>query len=189
MGYHGPPPAHPPPPQQQYHAPPPAMPPAPTRMAMAAAASATPPPPMPPAPTSLAMAGVHHQQAGPPPPVPPAPTSGRSSLQSSGSSTPVASSSSADWAVPVASRAKFLKVFEQQDPGRTGFLSGVQARDLLLQVMEFGHKLMSNLTNVRCPLMFLGSVASRSSGAHLEPRRRRRRESRTTSLLLCSSSD
>ena len=38
-----------------------------------------------------------------------------------------------DWAVPPATQAKYSAAFQNTDKGRTGFLAGVQARNILLQ--------------------------------------------------------
>ena len=38
-----------------------------------------------------------------------------------------------DWAIPQPTRAKYSAVFAQTDRARTGFLAGVQARNILVQ--------------------------------------------------------
>lgn len=38
-----------------------------------------------------------------------------------------------DWAIPQQTRAKYSAVFAQTDRARTGFLAGVQARNILVQ--------------------------------------------------------
>ncbi len=48
---------------------------------------------------------------------------------SSGGSTPV----HMDWAVPQPTRAKYSALFQNTDRARTGFLAGVQARNILMQ--------------------------------------------------------
>ena len=50
-------------------------------------------------------------------------------MLSSGASTPV----HVDWAVPPATRAKYTAQFQNTDRARTGFLAGVQARNILMQ--------------------------------------------------------
>ena len=51
-------------------------------------------------------------------------------MGSSGASTPV---HHVDWAVPQATRAKYTAQFQNTDRARTGFLAGVQARNILVQ--------------------------------------------------------
>ena len=51
----------------------------------------------------------------------------------SGASTPVQLHAAADWAVPQAARAKYTAQFQNTDRARTGFLAGVQARNILVQ--------------------------------------------------------
>ena len=50
-------------------------------------------------------------------------------MGSSGASTP----SHVDWAVPQVTRAKYTAQFQNTDRARTGFLAGVQARNILVQ--------------------------------------------------------
>merc|ERR1712241_968432 len=54
-----------------------------------------------------------------------------SSAPGSGAATPVAPSM--DWAVPQMTRTKYLATFQQTDRAHTGFIAGVQARNILLQ--------------------------------------------------------
>merc|ERR1712019_145538 len=54
-----------------------------------------------------------------------------SSAPGSGAATPAAPSM--DWAVPQMTRTKYLATFQQTDRARTGFIAGVQARNILLQ--------------------------------------------------------
>merc|ERR1712173_518563 len=48
----------------------------------------------------------------------------------SGAATPPISM---EWVIPMMTRNKYMATFQQTDRGRTGFLAGVQARNLLLQ--------------------------------------------------------
>merc|ERR1712156_315861 len=54
-----------------------------------------------------------------------------SSAPGSGAATPGAPN--LDWAVPQITRTKYLATFQQTDRARTGFIAGVQARNILLQ--------------------------------------------------------
>merc|ERR1712156_997652 len=54
-----------------------------------------------------------------------------SSAPGSGAATPGAPN--LDWAVPQMTRTKYLATFQQTDRARTGFIAGVQARNILLQ--------------------------------------------------------
>merc|ERR1739838_181501 len=54
-----------------------------------------------------------------------------SSAPGSGAATPGAPN--LDWAVPQITRNKYLATFQQTDRARTGFIAGVQARNILLQ--------------------------------------------------------
>merc|ERR1712110_1239111 len=54
-----------------------------------------------------------------------------SSAPGSGAATPGAPN--LDWAVPQQTRMKYLSTFQQTDRARTGFIAGVQARNILLQ--------------------------------------------------------
>ena len=38
-----------------------------------------------------------------------------------------------EWAIPQTTQAKYSNIFQQTDKNRTGFLAGVQARNILLQ--------------------------------------------------------
>eukprot|EP00096_Caligus_rogercresseyi_P015547 TRINITY_DN799_c0_g1_i6.p1 TRINITY_DN799_c0_g1~~TRINITY_DN799_c0_g1_i6.p1 ORF type:complete len:898 (+),score=300.51 TRINITY_DN799_c0_g1_i6:905-3598(+) len=51
----------------------------------------------------------------------------------SGSSTPQQSAPALDWGIPPATRAKYASAFQQADRGRSGFLAGVPARNILLR--------------------------------------------------------
>ena len=75
--------------------------------------------------------------AAPPPVAPqaaaPAPSRGRGSI-SDGSGEPVpASMMLTEWAIPQSSKLKYNQMFNQHDRTRSGFLTGVQARGILVQ--------------------------------------------------------
>ena len=38
-----------------------------------------------------------------------------------------------DWAIPQPTQAKYTQIFQSTDKARSGFLAGVQARNILLQ--------------------------------------------------------
>ena len=46
---------------------------------------------------------------------------------------PVEKQISTEWAIPQATKLKFSQVFDMSDRNKTGFISGVQARNILLQ--------------------------------------------------------
>ena len=60
---------------------------------------------------------------------PVAPPTSATTPVSSGAATPAA----VEWAIPQMTRTKYMATFSQTDRGRTGFLAGVQARNILLQ--------------------------------------------------------
>merc|ERR1719323_1479884 len=53
------------------------------------------------------------------------------STPGSGAGTP--GQAQVEWAIPQMTRTKYLATFQQTDRARTGFLAGVQARNILLQ--------------------------------------------------------
>ncbi|XP_066975778.1 intersectin-1-like [Macrobrachium rosenbergii] len=66
-----------------------------------------------------------------PPVVPGAPTA--STMQRTGSQESGGSQTPVEWAIPQASKLKFTQVFNMSDRAKTGFLSGAQARNILIQ--------------------------------------------------------
>ncbi|XP_053214714.1 intersectin-1-like isoform X2 [Panonychus citri] len=49
-----------------------------------------------------------------------------------------------DWSIPLPTRAKYTQLFNKTDTGRTGFISGAQARDILLQ-SGLSQQLLANI--------------------------------------------
>ncbi|BES95601.1 RhoGEF [Nesidiocoris tenuis] len=120
----------------------------PTQMASAVAAvppavplmSAVPPtvPQMAAAIPPSTLSGLISSQTSPPsgptPPTPPivAPTLERERIGSFDSQSGITSPPTSEWAVPQASKLKYTQLFNTTDKSRTGFLTGVQSRSILL---------------------------------------------------------
>jgi hypothetical protein len=89
--------------------------------------------------TSVATSGMMQTTAMPPvAPVQPSVQPAASMVPAAASSAPGSGTASPapismEWAVPQMMRTKYLATFQQTDRGRTGFIAGVQARNILLQ--------------------------------------------------------
>ncbi|XP_068201300.1 intersectin-1-like [Palaemon carinicauda] len=66
-----------------------------------------------------------------PPGIPGAPTA--STMQRTGSQESGGSQTPVEWAIPQGSKLKYTQVFNMSDRAKTGFLSGAQARNILIQ--------------------------------------------------------